>query len=160
MTAPANDGAAAADTRDEDARMQGRLLSFIRQLWRFLADSVRDVFIASFAVYLVLLVMDKVEKGWASFFLNLNTLLWLVVASGVLTALTGGFSRTADVVRRKAYPAWVKAACAAALGALGAVAIYAAIPAEGWEAVLSSLAGGCAIATMAWLLSRSAGEGG
>lgn len=140
--------------------MQRRPFSFIRQLSRFLADTVRDVFVASFAVYLVLLVMDKVEKGCVSFFFDLNILLWLVVASGVVTALTGGFWRAAAVARRKAYPARVHAVCAALLGLLAAAAIYAATPADGWEAVVSSLAGGCAVAAMAWLLSRPAKEGG
>ena len=71
MTAPGRDETMAAGKRAGGAVMQKRD-SFIMRLLRFLADVVRDVFMASFLVYLVLLVLDRVERGFASYFFNLT----------------------------------------------------------------------------------------
>lgn len=130
-----------------------KLHHFAVHLLRFLAEVVRDVFLASLLVYLVLLVLDRVEKGFASYFFDLDILLWIVLATGVLSAFSGWASHAAPGAERRPYPAWSVAACAAALGILAAAAIYVAVPVSGTEALVATLAGGCLAGMLAWILA-------
>lgn len=139
---------------------EGRARPVLLQFLSFLRDVVRDAFVASLFVYLVLVVVERLDKGFASAFFNLNVLLGVVVVTGALTILTCGMTRERGMVERVSMPGPIPTLGAAALGALGAVLIYAATMASGWTALVSSLGGGCAIGILAWLLVGGGGPGG
>jgi hypothetical protein len=134
-------------------RGKGRV--FLMRLLGFFGGFIRDIFVASFLTYMVLLVLDEVKRGFASSFFNLDILLWLVVTTGVLTSLTGGLSRAAGRGRQETFSALAMVVFVVGMGLLGSFFIYAATTASGWKAVASSVAGGCATAVLALLFAPS-----
>ena len=132
---------------------------FLLQLLGFIRDSVRAAFIASLFSYLLLLLLDQVDKGFASFFFDMNILMWVVVLTGVATVLAAGLARASDEVRCKAYPAWALLPAAGGLGVLGAILVFHAIPLYGWQRLLASSVGGLSMALLAGQLLRDSVEG-
>jgi hypothetical protein len=124
------------------------------ELALFTRDVSRDIFIAALLVYLVLVVLERLERGFASYFFELNILLVVVVATGGLAILSGAMSARRGAAESGRLSGRMMTAGAAALGAAGAALIYIATTADGWTALVSSLAGGCAVGVLAWLLVR------
>jgi len=122
---------------------------------RFFRDVNRDVFIASLMVYLALIILDRVKKGFASYFFNMNSLLAVVVVTGALAVISGDTSSQWGVGDKKGVPGPIMIAGTIMMGILGALLIYIATPASGKEALWSAAGGGVAMALLAALLMRN-----
>jgi hypothetical protein len=134
-----------------------RVRAWVIELLGLLRDAILDVFTASLLLYLLLVVLDRIKRGFASFFINLDVLLGIVVVAGVLAALTGGLSARGPA-DRGSVPRRILIAGAVGLGVAGAIAIYAETSAHGWVRVVSSLAGGVIMTLLAWFLPERQAE--
>jgi hypothetical protein len=134
-----------------------RVRAWIVDLLSLLRDAVFDVFTATLLLYLLLVVLEKIKRGFVSFFFNLDIMLGIVVVAGALTALTGG-PWAKGLAGRGSVPRRILIAGAVGLGVAGAIAIYAETPAHGWARVVSSLAGGAAMGLLAWFLPERQAE--
>ena len=116
----------------------------------FLRGSSRDLFVASFLVYAVCVLMDKVSPGFASDFFDLDVLLLVVASTGAAAVLTSGAWGGGENTHRSA--AWWTFPAALVLAVSGGVLIYASSPASGAGRTWSALGGGVATAVLFLLL--------
>jgi O-antigen/teichoic acid export membrane protein len=118
---------------------------------RFFRDVNRDIFVASFLVYLALIVLDTVWDGFASHFFNLNVILVVVVVTGMLAMITAGASQAGTARRLEEIPRKIAIPAAVVFGIAGGSFIFVATPLSGQGAWWAAAGGGVAIALLAWL---------
>lgn len=70
----------------------------IKQMFRFLQDTLEDLFLASLIVYLIFMLLETLKKGFVSFFVNIGVIEVIVLISGALALLSRkGPERTSEV---------------------------------------------------------------
>jgi amino acid transporter len=126
--------------------------SQLRELLALLRDAIRDIFVAALVVYLVLLMLEWVKRGFASFFFNMDILLAVVLVTGIIALITGGASKVDDASRPVPWPRPVVFLGACALGVAGMVIIYFGTSATGGVLFWSLVTGGILIVVLTMLL--------
>ena len=109
------------------------------------AAIIVDVFQVSLIVYLLILLIEQFKAGFASNFINLNWILWVVIVSGIITVLLNN----GEQEREKKEIKWWDYLFIAVFGLVSGVLIYLKIKDLNWIAwvigILSCL--------MIWLIS-------
>lgn len=58
--------------------------------YRILNMAVTDIFFGALALYGVLLIIEVIRRDSAAYFVNLNVIIWVVLAAGAAAILTSG----------------------------------------------------------------------
>jgi hypothetical protein len=124
----------------------------IRELLVFIREAILEVFIAALATYLVLLIMDKVKNGFASFFINMDVLLAVVLISGFLAMVAGGIAKGEGAAAIITAYKPLALLGLAVLGVSGTVVIYFGTSATGGALFWSLLLGGLILVILAAVL--------
>lgn len=126
----------------------------IKKIWKFVLDINQDVFTISLITYLVFLLLEEFKKGFVSYNLNLNILLGLVIASGVLTVLSEEktnkhklkTNKNESRINKKDY------FFIFGLGILGAILIFYKTKEIGWISYIISIVSGVLIILLSVLI--------
>ncbi|MDY6794624.1 MAG: hypothetical protein SWK76_04985 [Actinomycetota bacterium] len=130
----------------------GGLAYYLRGSLKFLLYINWNVFAASLNAYIVLIVLDKLKYGFASFFFNMNILLAVVVVTGCVAVLTSSLTRDRGTATTPAL-SWNKVCIAVVfLGVAGAIMIYFGSATTGATLIVSLVVGGVLIYVLALLL--------
>lgn len=47
-----------------------------------------DLFLTSFSLFIILVILEDLRPGFVTFWFNLNILVWIVILSGLITLFT------------------------------------------------------------------------
>jgi len=114
--------------------------------------AITDVFLGALALYLILLVIEVFKRGSAAFFMNLNSVMWVVLGTGVLAVLTSGARKTAASVVEGEKAFLPDVLFAVALGVGAAVLILLAALRLGSASLLLSMGVGLILILIAPLI--------
>ena len=121
-----------------------------RMLIELLRDVNQDIFGVSLSLYLIFVLLETIKEGFVSFFFNINYLLVIVLASGVITVLTGEEKAEEKPIVQK--PAFKDFAIVIGFGILGTVLVWYQTARAGEIAYLLSITSGVLIVLLSVLL--------
>lgn len=127
----------------------------LREDVHLLLSVISDLFAVSFCTYAVLAVIETIDKGWVSNFFDLDILLGVMLASGVITLLRypsgGGYE--AFLPAGKAYRSW-----GWCLGLIAAALTWRTTRGLGVISLFISLGSGAVVVLLSGLLGDAAAE--
>lgn len=121
-----------------------------RMFMGLVRDINQDIFGVSLSLLIILVLLETIKEGFVSFFFNINYLLVVVLASGVITVLAGE-EKTGEEPRVQK-PAFRDFAIVIGLGVLGTVLVWYQTARVGEIAYLLSIISGVLIVLLSVLL--------